>query len=315
MVKTKKSEGVFGLKKCRNMREMGLKFVLRGLGLLLLTAAVLKGHELLTTPMANTDLWSNRYFLIFQVEFELALGIWLLSGLFKRAAWLAAVVCFGLFCCVTLYKGLIGAASCGCFGKVHVNPWITLFAIDLPATMLLFCFFPHMSKNKDCVLPQNYLHYIVHTTVVIFMSTIILSFSGANLSSFENAKAISKGYEYNINKYAFFKKPSETGYKLVLLYKRDCPNCIKAINIINRMSNDKVVKNGVLNIFLVEIPPFGMQQVECDELIVLGLLVNSVSKERSPKIVFMKNNFVYDVWNTDDFDYEKVLQIVSFVNS
>jgi hypothetical protein len=71
------------------MREKGLKIVLRGLGLLLLTAAVLKGQELLTTPVGNMDIWSNRYFLIFQVEFELALGIWLVSGLFKRVAWLA----------------------------------------------------------------------------------------------------------------------------------------------------------------------------------------------------------------------------------
>jgi hypothetical protein len=148
MVKTKKSEGVFGLKKCRNMREMGLKFVLRVLGLLLLTAAVMKGHELLTTPMANTDIWSNRYFLIFQVEFELALGIWLLSGLFRRAAWLVVLGCFTLFCCVTLYKGLTGAASCGCFGRIHVNPWITLFAIDLPAVLALLLFRPKLETQK-----------------------------------------------------------------------------------------------------------------------------------------------------------------------
>lgn len=60
--------------------------VLKVLGLLLLVAAVMKGCELLTVPVANADIWSNRYFLIFTVEFELALGIWLLSGLFKRAA-------------------------------------------------------------------------------------------------------------------------------------------------------------------------------------------------------------------------------------
>ena len=81
--------------------------VLKILGLLLLTGAVLKGHELLTTPMANSDIWSNRYFLIFVVEFELSLGIWLLSGLFKRVAWLVTLGCFSLFCCITLYnKGL-----------------------------------------------------------------------------------------------------------------------------------------------------------------------------------------------------------------
>ncbi len=49
--------------------------VIKVLGTLLLSAAVLKGHQLLTEPVANSDIWSNRAFLIFQVEFELALGI------------------------------------------------------------------------------------------------------------------------------------------------------------------------------------------------------------------------------------------------
>ncbi len=118
--------------------------VLKVLGFLLLTAAVLKGHELLTVPAANRDFWSWRPFLIFQVEFELALGIWLLSGVLKRLAWLAALTCFSLFCCVTLYKGLIGATSCGCFGRIHVNPWITLAMIDLPAAVLLWALRPAM---------------------------------------------------------------------------------------------------------------------------------------------------------------------------
>ncbi|MHC4647202.1 MAG: hypothetical protein ACYTBJ_17050, partial [Planctomycetota bacterium] len=47
------------------------------------------------------------------------------------------MVCFCLFSFVTLYKGITGAASCGCFGSVHINPWLTLFAIDLPAVLSL----------------------------------------------------------------------------------------------------------------------------------------------------------------------------------
>ena len=80
--------------------------VLKPVGLVLLAAAVLKGHELLTVPAANANLGSWRPFLIVQVECELALGIWLLSGVFKPLAWLVTLAGFGLFCCVTLYKGL-----------------------------------------------------------------------------------------------------------------------------------------------------------------------------------------------------------------
>jgi len=114
--------------------------VLKLLGVLLLTAAVLKGWQLLTEPMANKDIWTNRAFLIFTVEFELALGIWLLSGFFKKLAWLVTLACFSMFAVITLYKGISGAESCGCFGSVHVNPWITLFAIDIPSILSLVIF-------------------------------------------------------------------------------------------------------------------------------------------------------------------------------
>lgn len=119
--------------------------VMKLLAALLLIAAILKGYQLLTEPAANNDIWSYRPFLILAVEFELALGIWLLSGLFKKAAWLTTLTCFSLFSFITLYKALSGAESCGCFGSVHVNSWITLFAIDLPAVIALALFRP---KNR-----------------------------------------------------------------------------------------------------------------------------------------------------------------------
>ena len=112
--------------------------VLKLLGILLVVAAVLKGWQLLTEPMANNDIWTNRIFLILTVEFEIALGIWLLSGLFKKAAWMATISCFSLFSFVSLYKGLAGAESCGCFGSVHVNPWITLWEMASIITKPVF---------------------------------------------------------------------------------------------------------------------------------------------------------------------------------
>jgi hypothetical protein len=50
---------------------------------------------------------------------------------------------------ITLYKAITGAASCGCFGSVQVNPWITLFAIDLPALLALSIF-----RRKSVMPPR-----------------------------------------------------------------------------------------------------------------------------------------------------------------
>ena len=73
-------------------RPAASDIVLKALGLLLVTAAVLKAHELLTVPLLGNGLWSWRPFVIFQVEFELALGIWLVSGVAKPLGWLTICV-------------------------------------------------------------------------------------------------------------------------------------------------------------------------------------------------------------------------------
>jgi len=106
------------------------------LGLLLPMAGILKAHQLATEPVANTDIFSYRWSLTGRVYFELIFGVWLLSGLHKRLTWVAAVGCFVFFSGVTLYKALSGAATCGCFGKVEVNPWYTLI-LDASAFALL----------------------------------------------------------------------------------------------------------------------------------------------------------------------------------
>jgi hypothetical protein len=66
--------------------KLASNVLLKALGVLLLTAAILKGWQLLTEPVANNDIWSYRPFLIL-AEFELILAARLLSGfLFKKTA-------------------------------------------------------------------------------------------------------------------------------------------------------------------------------------------------------------------------------------
>lgn len=115
------------------LRFSGQRTVLKSLGTLLIVAALLKSHEILTIPSLDGDHSFSHYFGILHIELELALGIWLVSTVLRRLAWLAATICFAMFCGVTLHRACSGASSCGCFGTVHVNPWITLTLIDIPA--------------------------------------------------------------------------------------------------------------------------------------------------------------------------------------
>ena len=100
----------------------------------LLAAAGLKVHQAMTDSLGAGWILSGRTVLVLEIQFEIVLGLWLLSGLHRRLSWATAVGCFGLFACVSFYKGASGASSCGCFGKITVPPWVTLI-LDV---MILF---------------------------------------------------------------------------------------------------------------------------------------------------------------------------------
>jgi len=111
------------------------------IGLLLLTAAGLKTHQLATEPVLGSSILDSRWFLIAVVEFELFFGLWLLSGLIPTATWRVTVALFAVFSLVSLYKAVSGEASCGCFGTAEVNPWFT-FVLDVLIVGCLLCWRP-----------------------------------------------------------------------------------------------------------------------------------------------------------------------------
>lgn len=111
-----------------------------GAGLLLVAAGALKGY-VATSPLAGSSLLFSRWFLIGAVECEIVLGLWLVCGLAPRVAWRAALAAFAAFAGVSLYRGLTGAESCGCFGALSIGPWWT-FAGDVAAVCALAWWWP-----------------------------------------------------------------------------------------------------------------------------------------------------------------------------
>lgn len=109
--------------------------VFSALGLLLIAAAGFKTYHAYRQPMPSVELVGA----VALVCFELCFGSWLLIGV--RSPWTlrAAVVCFAAFGCVSAYKYLTGAASCGCFGALLVNPVITLIIDVVGVILLILC--------------------------------------------------------------------------------------------------------------------------------------------------------------------------------
>lgn len=111
------------------------------LGCILLTAAGLKAHQVATDPLVflGGGWLESRPVVALAIGFEVFLGLWLVSGIYATAGWKAALACFTVFAGVSLYKAISGSATCGCFGRMEVNPWWT-FSFDVTVVMALgFC--------------------------------------------------------------------------------------------------------------------------------------------------------------------------------
>lgn len=125
------SEGVSGEAKC--CKEAFCNMVFIALGLLLLVAAALKGYQLYIEPMIVVNALGT----LCLVCWEISLGSWLVLGVRTTWTWRATVGCFLVFTIGSGYKLINGAASCGCFGKLEVDPLHTLI-VDMIALGFLW---------------------------------------------------------------------------------------------------------------------------------------------------------------------------------
>ena len=121
--------------------------VSKSLGCLLLAAAGLKIYGFGMTPVGAIGIFSSPSFQVGLIEFEILLGLWLLSGKSPIGSWLVAIAGFASFGAVSFYLGWIGQASCGCFGQLSVSPWYA-FGIDLVAILALLVGQPDLKQLR-----------------------------------------------------------------------------------------------------------------------------------------------------------------------
>lgn len=109
--------------------------------LVLLASAGLKVHQLATRPLIPATWFDQRWVLSLGIVFEIVLAMVLLTRFAPRLMWAAATLTFVFFAGVSTWKGILGEASCGCFGVISVWPWYTL-GLDLAVVGLLALFHP-----------------------------------------------------------------------------------------------------------------------------------------------------------------------------
>ena len=237
------------------------------LGLVLLTAAALKGYQLATEPTLEKGLLTSRWFLILEVEFEIAFGLLLLSGLYRRLTWVVAIACFSIFSLVTFDKGISGEATCGCFGEVEINPWYTLI-FDLTAVITLLIFRPqrqhqpfHINLRPTIILAVLVLliglpsaHAMISYTPTIINENGFIEGNG-NIVVLEPEKWIGKPLP--LLKYIDIGNQLASGEWIVVLYHYDCLECQVAITKYEHLAYEWKKRSVNLQIALIEVPPYG----------------------------------------------------------
>ena len=266
--------GYYG--RVRVTRYAALRIVL---GLVLLTTAALKGHQLATEPVAATGLLSSRWFLIAVVEFELFFGLWLLAGLYPRRTWAAALLCFSGFGCVSLYRALSGESTCGCFGRVPVNPWYTLL-LDLAAVTALLHWRPATNPARS-LLPlagegpgvragfRGQLACILGISLLVALpaALVMASYQAATLDEAGDIFGDSEfvvlepekwvGKPFPLLKYIDISDQLAEGEWIVVLYHHECPSCQDALPKYEQLRRGSAVAAEKASVALVEMPPYG----------------------------------------------------------
>jgi len=284
-------------------------------GVVLLFATTMKIHQLLTEPIISKGFWESWEFFLIQIPLELGLGIWLICGLFRKAGWLLALISFAGFIVVTLYKGVIGAESCGCFGRVHVDPWITLFVMDIPIFVLLAIFRPKDLKLLPPPWPKAAHFFAIAIPTFILLPTIeyILITNKPPMVSEKyeviDVKQWANQEVWPLLQYVDIKDQLQNGEWVVLMYHYDCPDCRSAIPEYEKMYND--LKGNNINMAFIEIPPYGdenQQLVRPDSEVNRGRV--SEAKKwfvQTPVVVVIDNGRVLKVWDGLAPEFDELL--------
>jgi hypothetical protein len=240
---------------------------LAALGLLLLAAAALKVHQLATEPTAEEDWLTGRSFLTVWVEVEIVLGLWFVSSLARRLAWATALACFSLFALVSLLKALEGEASCGCFGRLEVDPWYAL-VLDVGCIVALLVFRPPLRAPLRSARARVRLAAVVLLALAAGIPAAVLAirYEPARLSSggeiLGDQRIVLLEPETWVGKpcpllgYIDIGDRLARGRWIAVLYHHDCPHCQRRVPEFERETRRRAGRAGIAQTAMVELPPY-----------------------------------------------------------
>lgn len=195
------------------------------------------------------------------VQAELALAILLLFGLWPKKVLLAAAGMFAVFGAFSIYRGWAGYESCGCFGSLQVNPWITA---TLDGIMLLLAVWAAQKSNtirQETNLRQLYLAGGAYALAGLLAAGEMIGTAPLSLAdgSFSDAGGLVIlepdawiGKPFPLGPHLTPEVPIDEGRWTLLLFHHDCPRCQEAVPQYERLAAAEKGRGVVL----IETPPY-----------------------------------------------------------
>jgi hypothetical protein len=212
------------------------------LGLVLLVAAVLKCHQLITGYVPGRTFLLSRWFQTLTVEIELALGLWLISGFYRNLAARVGLGFFALLAAASAYLILAGEECCGCLGRLAVNPWFS-FVFDLIAVCSLWLLPASLSGGVGFHTRPNWATGVVACFCFLAPFLLVASpeYRTASTAAGDfggNGELVVLDVENWVGKRLPILEQIDIGKRLgqgdrtILLYHWDCPKCEESIRLL-----------------------------------------------------------------------------------
>ena len=118
----------------------GFRVVCVVLGVMLLATATLKLLDASPGWLGRVGTGIPPRWFMMAIEAEALLGIWLMIGAAPQFLWVVNLLFFSVLLSISLYLGINGQPTCGCFGEsLPASPWLAV-GMDLAAlAALIFC--------------------------------------------------------------------------------------------------------------------------------------------------------------------------------
>ena len=218
----------------------------------LLAASLLKARQLATSPATANYILDSRLLTLLLIEYELFLAFWLSSCAAQRVARWTAAITFSGFAIVSLRQAFLGEQSCGCFGALAINPWITS-SIDILCVVLVCITEPVGRPLRNRVGATAALAGLLMITVAVrvtALATTKITDSGAVQGS---GIVVMQPSDWVGKRFPLIRHISEgaqllDGEWMIVLYHEDCRKCQRVIrSVASQMLESRVA--------FVEIPP------------------------------------------------------------